>query len=511
MARFAVPILAEQAQVVALARSLVFAKPRLGESGLPLGESVALNLAERGLSVPEDLFDPAWTTFQLHGSVWTVRFRHEARGRLNEALWELDVATSKLIARNRVASDLGYVDPSGRRTGESRGSSDARSRDGHESADDHDGASPGPATRTRPAARPAAKVARNDAGRPARMGSAGTSAPVPTVPRRPGTAGRTSAAGSRGGTAAPIGRSGNRAPTRRSATASDDKGDGGPPVRGAGVRAATAQVTSAHVAASRTIVARSVPSGGRPPSLSTSSSGPRPSPDRSVSPDHSVSADRPVSGNRSVSSDRSARDEHSSSSSASSSSASRDSGESTMAMPAPPRSRPQKSRGRPASPPSDYDYDPEFAGVDPPDVYSRGLSPVDDADNSEQLPTFRPRTLPVPEDGGSGGSRPAGARSVGSRMGASALPSSSSDRSPVQSSRASITRVRPSEPLVRRPLPISADVGRPRDLGRSSEGSDSIDQREPVRVPAAFTPTPGPDLGRPGARQRVRRLRLRPR
>jgi hypothetical protein len=115
VARFAVPILAEQAQVVELARGLVYAKPRLGESSEPLGPSVMQNLSDRGVFLPDDIADAGWSAFQLHDSVWMVRFRYRSRGRNQEAQWEVDVPAGRLQARNRHASDLGYVDPVRRR------------------------------------------------------------------------------------------------------------------------------------------------------------------------------------------------------------------------------------------------------------------------------------------------------------------------------------------------------------------------------------------------------------
>ena len=115
MARFAVPILAEQAQVVELARTLVYAKPRLGASAQPLGQSVTMNLTDRGVFLPDDVADAAWSAFQLHDAVWMVRFRYRSRGRAQEAQWEVDVPAGRLTARNRHASDLGYVEADRRR------------------------------------------------------------------------------------------------------------------------------------------------------------------------------------------------------------------------------------------------------------------------------------------------------------------------------------------------------------------------------------------------------------
>ena len=111
VARFAVPILAEQAQVVELARGLVYAKPRLGESAESLGSSVLQNLSDRGVFLPDDVLNSGWSAFQLHDSVWMVRFRYRSRGRDQEAQWEIDVPAGRLRARNRHASDLGYVGP----------------------------------------------------------------------------------------------------------------------------------------------------------------------------------------------------------------------------------------------------------------------------------------------------------------------------------------------------------------------------------------------------------------
>ena len=91
--------------------ALVYAKPRLGDSSEPLGSSVLQNLSDRGVFMPDDVAHAAWSAFQLHDSVWMVRFRYRSRGRDQEAQWEIDVPTGRLRARNRQASDLGYVGP----------------------------------------------------------------------------------------------------------------------------------------------------------------------------------------------------------------------------------------------------------------------------------------------------------------------------------------------------------------------------------------------------------------
>ncbi|MBW3611638.1 MAG: DUF3071 domain-containing protein, partial [Actinobacteria bacterium] len=106
--RFAAPVRAEQAQVLGRARRLTFDKPRLGPSALDLEASVRRNLAERGLRVPDDDADDGWSAFQLDEGLWVVRFDYTSRGRAQRAEWLFDVAEGRLIARDRVASQLGH-------------------------------------------------------------------------------------------------------------------------------------------------------------------------------------------------------------------------------------------------------------------------------------------------------------------------------------------------------------------------------------------------------------------
>ncbi|MBA3655558.1 MAG: DUF3071 domain-containing protein, partial [Actinobacteria bacterium] len=112
--RFAVPIMAEQALVVAKAQALLFSKARLGPSGRPLGESVWWNVADKGALMAEDTFDQCWTAHSLRDGVWIVRFDFINRKKRQRAEWEVDMREGTLVARNRLASELGYVEP-GRR------------------------------------------------------------------------------------------------------------------------------------------------------------------------------------------------------------------------------------------------------------------------------------------------------------------------------------------------------------------------------------------------------------
>lgn len=112
--RFAVPILAEQAQVVSRAQGMTFAKARLGDSGRPLGESVWWNVADKGALMASDTFDQCWSAQHLRDSIWVVRFEFVNRKKRQRAEWEVDTRERTITGRNRLASELGYVEP-GRR------------------------------------------------------------------------------------------------------------------------------------------------------------------------------------------------------------------------------------------------------------------------------------------------------------------------------------------------------------------------------------------------------------
>ena len=115
VARFEAPVLAERAQVVARTHQLVYAKPRLGESAQPLGVSVRWNLADKGVRMPTDQFDRHWSAYQLPDGRWVVAFEFVSRKKAQSAVWEVDLREGSVLARNRVASELAYVEPGRRR------------------------------------------------------------------------------------------------------------------------------------------------------------------------------------------------------------------------------------------------------------------------------------------------------------------------------------------------------------------------------------------------------------
>jgi len=228
VARFAVPILAEQAQVVELARALVYAKPRLGESTQPLGASVMHNLSDRGIFLLDDVAASGWSAFQLHDSVWMVRFRYRARGRDQEAQWELDVPTGRLRARNRHASDLGYVGPDRWRVPEEV---DQAAVDAEE-----------PEAPARPARRRAAPKQPPAKKRPpAKAAKAPTRATKTTAARNVKAAAKKPKASRKAS---------SKSTARRRPTKAPPEPEAGPAVGSGGVRMAVAQVSTARVAAS---------------------------------------------------------------------------------------------------------------------------------------------------------------------------------------------------------------------------------------------------------------------
>lgn len=115
VARFAPPVWAEQARMIATAQGLIFDKPRVGESAEPLGASVRANLADRGSPVDDDTFDAAWGAYHAGATTWVVTFDPPGRTRRQVAMWQFDTATETLTAANRTASDLGYITAKSRR------------------------------------------------------------------------------------------------------------------------------------------------------------------------------------------------------------------------------------------------------------------------------------------------------------------------------------------------------------------------------------------------------------
>src|SRR5260370_17317328 len=67
--------------------------------------------------MPEDQFDQAWSAYQQRDGTWVVRFVYVSRKHGQRAEWVADFHEKMLIARNRLASELAYVEKGRARRG----------------------------------------------------------------------------------------------------------------------------------------------------------------------------------------------------------------------------------------------------------------------------------------------------------------------------------------------------------------------------------------------------------
>ena len=253
VARFADPILAEQAQVVESAQRLTFAKARRGPSIERLAPSVQWNLSDRGVRFSDDVFADCWSAYNLHGARWAVRFVYTSRKRRQVAEWEVDLRERSLTARNRLAADLGHVeagrrrpsveppDPGATEAGPSGTTAQATSGTrGHPRK---------PARPARTVADVGTQAAASAVSSPGRPGGAG--AKRSPAPGRPGSA-AAKKAGARSGGAAAVKKV---APAGRSGTAAAEKPSGvrrpGSPATAAAGRRTTAAAASKPPVAKR--------------------------------------------------------------------------------------------------------------------------------------------------------------------------------------------------------------------------------------------------------------------
>jgi Protein of unknown function (DUF3071) len=109
--RFAAPVLAEQAAAIARAGRLTLKTPRRGTSDRPLHQSVLRNLADRGVRMTDEQLAAAWSANQVVNGEWSIRFPFAARGGRYQAEWTLDLGEGVLIPKNRMGTELGFVDP----------------------------------------------------------------------------------------------------------------------------------------------------------------------------------------------------------------------------------------------------------------------------------------------------------------------------------------------------------------------------------------------------------------
>ena len=114
--RWETPIVWERAGTATRARRAHLVRARGGVSKLPLGEAIAHNLRGRGLRIEGPAFDAAWDSIKKpRTDRWVVSFSFTQRSREQTARWEFDPETGRLTGLDKVANDLGWVEPPRRR------------------------------------------------------------------------------------------------------------------------------------------------------------------------------------------------------------------------------------------------------------------------------------------------------------------------------------------------------------------------------------------------------------
>ena len=112
--RFLGPVLDERTIAIQSSQRARLEKPRLGMSGLPLGDSVARNLRARRVKITDAELADAWDASRVDNQPWVISLSFSYRGREQKATWRYDPHARELSAINRLASDVGWV-PDGRR------------------------------------------------------------------------------------------------------------------------------------------------------------------------------------------------------------------------------------------------------------------------------------------------------------------------------------------------------------------------------------------------------------
>ena len=114
--RFEVPIVWERAGMAARAQRATLVKSRSGASAVPLGEAVQMNLKSRRITMTPVAYDSAWdSTRHPKTGKWTVTFTFTSRRRPHVAQWQYDTENLEVHPLNKLAAELGWVQPRRRR------------------------------------------------------------------------------------------------------------------------------------------------------------------------------------------------------------------------------------------------------------------------------------------------------------------------------------------------------------------------------------------------------------
>lgn len=109
--RFADPVLAERAQVIARVQRASLRRPRLGESRRPIGEAVNAHLVERDVPMSPQQTADAWEARLQRNGRWSVRFRYVYRTKKHVLRYEFDPTTGAVTAFDKPSAQVGYVVP----------------------------------------------------------------------------------------------------------------------------------------------------------------------------------------------------------------------------------------------------------------------------------------------------------------------------------------------------------------------------------------------------------------
>jgi hypothetical protein len=154
--RLAEPVLTERAGVVRLAQRAYMLRPRLGTSGMQLGDAVERNLEEKR-GTAEGL-DDAWDARAMSSGIWRVSVRFSHRGKRRTAEWEFRKGSRQISPRNRLAGELGWWAPVEQpRTAVAEGEEAASGEDGAAQTQAQPKAKRRPRSKPRAKARPAPK------------------------------------------------------------------------------------------------------------------------------------------------------------------------------------------------------------------------------------------------------------------------------------------------------------------------------------------------------------------
>jgi hypothetical protein len=110
VARFAAPVVAEQAAVVNELREATFSARRKGPSAAPVAESIARNLLDKGVTDVAEQLEQGWRAHQVEGDEWLVRFDYRSRGRTQVAEWRWRRRSGRAVAVNRLAAELAHLE-----------------------------------------------------------------------------------------------------------------------------------------------------------------------------------------------------------------------------------------------------------------------------------------------------------------------------------------------------------------------------------------------------------------